>query len=180
MKKIKTYKLFIENSDFDIDITDNSEIKIAKEHLKTIQDQISEFKTKKSNIDNIYSKDITDDELSKEVDNIIGTNDKDRNPFLVEYLHIANLKRKISKLQKNITNDKIRKDDFIEEMTLSDNQSTKQNINAKITDISNRILTNSVQINNINKEINDAQNTLNKKMSDIEKDIVDNIEKISK
>lgn len=180
MKKLKTYKIFLEDSTFDVNATDNQEIEIAKEHLKTTQEQIAEFKAKKSTIDTLYTKPMMDTELSKAIENIIGTDDKNRNPFLVEYLHIANLNRKLEKAQKDITSDKIQKDGFIEEMRLTDDQPTKQSISTKITDISTRISTNIALIPTINKEIGDAKNALDKKMSDIEEEINNNITKITK
>ena len=184
MKNLKSYKIFLKESEFDVNITDEPDVKMAKEKLTTIKNQLAEYKTKKPLIDTAYLTIKIDDDLQKKIESIVGKADalpgQDRNPFLVEYLHIAKLTRKINNIQKDITNDKLKKDDFNEELKLSKDNSTKQAVTAKITDINNRISTNTTSISSINKEISDAQSVLNKKMTDVEKDIIDNIKKISK
>jgi len=182
MKNLKTYKLFLE-SEFDVNITDEPDIKMAKEKLETLKKQLTEYKTKKPLVDAVYLKSQTDTDLQKALEPIVGKTDvlpaADRNPFLVEYLHVANLKRKIDKTQKDITNDKLKKDDFSEELKLSTDSSTKQAVSSKISDITNRIATNTASIASLTKEISDAQASLNKKMLDVEKNMMDNIKKIS-
>jgi hypothetical protein len=184
MRNLKSYKIFLEESEFDVNITDEPDVKMAKEKLTTLKNQLAEYKTKKPLIDTAYLTIKIDDDLQKKIESIVGKVDalpgQDRNPFLVEYLHIAKLTRKINNIQKDITNDKLKKDDFNEELKLSKDNSTRQAVTAKITDINNRISTNTTSISSINKEISDAQSVLNKKMTDLEKDIIDNIKKISK
>ena len=179
MKYLKKYKLFIEEAEFDIELSDGPDIKMAKEKLTTIKNQLSEYKTKKPLIDNVYLKILNDSDLDQKVSEIIGKTDKDRNPFLVEYSHIASLKRKLSSVQKEIVQDKIKKDDFTEELSLSEDSSTKQAVNDKIKDITNRISSNTSSIASLSKEINDSQVLLDKKMSDIEINITNNMKKIS-
>ena len=66
-----------------------------------------------------------------------------------------------------------------QELKLSKDDSTKQAVNAKITDISNRISTKTAEIASLSKEISDAKTALDKKMVNIEKDMMDNIKKLS-
>jgi hypothetical protein len=182
MKNLKTYKLFLE-SEFDVNITDEPDIKMAKEKLDTIKKQLSDYKAKKPLIDSAYLKSQTDVDLQKALEPIVGKTDAlpaaDRNPFLVEYLHVASLKRKIDKTQKDITNDKLKKDDFSEELKFSTDATTKSAISGKITDITSRISTKTASIASLTKEISDAETSLNKKMLDVEKNMMDNIKKIS-
>jgi hypothetical protein len=184
MRNLKSYKIFLEESEFDVNITDEPDVKMAKEKLTTLKNQLAEYKTKKPLIDTAYLTIKIDDDLQKKIESIVGKTDslpgQDRNPFLVEYLHIAKLTRKVNNIQKDITNDKLKKDDFNEELKLSKDNSTKQAVTVKITDITNRISTNTASISSITKEISDAQSSLNKKMTDVEKNIIDNIKKISK
>jgi DNA-directed RNA polymerase subunit L len=184
MRNLKSYKIFLEESEFDVNITDEPDVKMAKEKLTTLKNQLAEYKTKKPLIDTAYLTIKIDSDLQKKIESIVGKIDalpgQDRNPFLVEYLHIAKLTRKVNNIQKDITNDKLKKDDFNEELKLSKDSSTKQAVTVKITDINNRISTNTSSISSITKEISDAQSSLNKKMTDLEKDIIDNIKKISK
>ena len=184
MRHLKPYRIFLEEAEFDVNITDEPDIKMAKEKLTTLKNQLAEYKTKKPLIDTAYLTIKIDADLQKKVEEIVGKVDAlpaaDRNPFLVEYLHIAKLTRKVNNIQKDITNDKVRKDDFSEELKLSKDDSTKQLVTGKITDISNRISTNTASIASLTKEINDAQTSLNKKMIDVEKNMMDSIKKISK
>ena len=182
MRTLKTYKLFTEEAEFDVKVTDEPDIKMEKDELSITQKQLSEYKSKKTLIDNAYLKIKSDVDLQTKIEGIVGKADQKtpKNPFLVEYLHVANLKRKVDKLQNDITNDKLKKDDFSEELKLSKDDSTKQAVTGKITDITNRISTNAASIASLTKEISDAQSSLNKKMLDVEKNMMDNIKKISK
>jgi hypothetical protein len=183
MRKLKSYKIFLEESEFDVNITDEPDIKMAKEKLTTLKTQLADYKSKKPLIDNAYLTIKIDADLQKKLEEIVGKTDslpgKDRNPFLVEYLHVANLKRKVDKSQKDIATDKVKKDDFTQELKLAADETTKQTVGAKITDITNRISTNTASIASLTKEINDAQKSLDKKMSDVEKNMMDSIKKIS-
>lgn len=183
MKHIKRYKLFIEEAEFDVNIGDEPDVKMSKEKLSSLKKQIADFKIKKPLLDKVFLTAATDADLTKGVENIVGKTDilpkEDRNPFIVEYLHIANLKRKIDNLQKDNVQNKIKKDDFSEELKLAKDETSKQNITAKINDITNRTGTNAANIASINKEVNDYQTKLYKKMADIEKDLTNNIKKIS-
>lgn len=186
MKYIKKYKLFLEEAEFDVNLNDEPDVKMSKEKLSSLKKQIADFKTKKPLLDKLFLTVKTDADLTKGVENIVGKTDilpkEDRNPFIVEYLHIANLRRKIDNLQKTIANDKVKKDDFLQQANnikdLKDDV-TKQNVSNKITDITNRISTNSATIASLVTEINDYQTKLYKKMSEIEKELKSNIKKIS-
>lgn len=184
MRHLKPYRIFLEEAEFDVNITDEPDIKMAKEKLTTLKNQLADYKIKKPLIDNAYLTIKIDADLQKKVEEIVGKVDAlpatDRNPFLVEYLHIAKLTRKVNNTQKDIANDKVKKDDFSEELKLSKDDSTKQAVSVKITDINNRISTNTASIASLTKEINDAQSSLNKKMIDVEKNMMDSIKKISK
>lgn len=170
--KIKNYKSFLESDEFK-----SPDIEAANNQLSSLKNQLNDFKSKKSNIDNIYSRSKTDDELKKNISPVM--DEKNPNPFITEYLHICELKRKIENSQKSISEDKIKKDDFNEQLRLSTDIDNRQNINNKIKEIDNRISLNTNSINTLNKEINDSQSNLNKKMTDLEKNMMDNIKKIS-
>ena len=177
MRHLKSYKLFLEESDFDVELTDKPDVKAAKEDFSDLEKDLAEYKAKKSKIDDAYLKIQTDPDLQKKIDEIVGK--EHDNPFITEYLHVASLKRKIDKLQKDISNDKIKQDDFNNELKLSTIDSIKQAITGKIKDVTDRISTNKSDIASLSKEINDAQSSLDKKMKDIEKSMMDNIKNLS-
>ena len=93
MRHLKPYRIFLEEAEFDVNITDEPDIKMAKEKLTTLKSQLSEYKNKKSLIDSAYLTIKIDADLQKEIESIIGKTDalpgQDRNPFLVEYLHLS-------------------------------------------------------------------------------------------
>jgi hypothetical protein len=183
MKYLKKYKIFTEEAEFDVNITDEPDLKMAKEKLATLKSNLSEYNTKKNLIDSAYLTIKLDDDLKKKIEEIVGKEDtqpgKDRNPFLVGYLHVASLKRRVNKLQDQIANDKLSKDDFNEELGLSTEDSTKASISSKITDINNRISEKNVDLASLSKEIIDSEKELQTKMSSVEKEMQDYIKKIS-
>jgi hypothetical protein len=181
MRTLKTYKLFVEESEFDLNVTDEPDIKMAKDELSITKKQLSDYKAKKTLIDTAFLKIKSDADLQTKVDEIVGKADlkTPKNPFLVSYLHVAKLKRRLDKLQTDIANDKVKKDDFSEELKLSTDDTTKKSVGSKITDITNRISTNTANIATLVKDIADAQKSLDDKMKSIEKNMMDNIKKLS-
>ena len=177
MKHLKKYNIFLEEAEFDVQTTDKADVKAAKEELSKLKNQLTDYKSKKPIIDNLYLKAKTDEDIKTQINKIVGTDNK--NPFLVDYLHVASLKRKVDNIQKDIASDKLRKDDFNQELKLSNDSSIKQAVSAKITDITNRISTKTAEIASLSKEISDAQSSLDKKMINVEKNMMDNIKKIS-
>jgi hypothetical protein len=183
MKYLKRYKLFTEEAEFDVNITDEPDLKMAKEKLDTLKTNLSEYETKKPIIDTAYLTIKIDADLQKKTEEIMGKTDiqsgKDRNPFLVEYLHVSNLKRKINNLQNELVKDKLSKDDFTEELGLSTESSVKASVNSKINDINDRISAKTTNIALLSKEVTDAEKELQTKMLNVEKEMQDYIKKIS-
>ena len=183
MKHLKRYKLFTEEVEFDVNITDEPDLKMAKEKLATLKTNLSDYKAKKPLIDTAYLTIKIDADLQKKTEEIIGKTDiqsgKDRNPFLVEYLHVSNLKRKINNLQNELVKDKLSKDDFTEELGLSTESSVKASVTSKITDINNRISEKTTNMAALSKEVTDAEKELQTKMLNVEKEMQDYIKKIS-
>jgi hypothetical protein len=183
MRKIKSFQLFTEEVDFSPKVTDEPDIKMAKEKLATLNKQISEFNTLKPKIDYFYLNSATDADIEVKIKQLIGETDakagQDRNPFLVEYLHVANLKRKIDKNQKDITQDKLKKDDFSQELKFATEASTKEAVNAKLKEIDSRMSTKISDIATLNQQIAESEKKLKEKMTSIQKEMMDNIKKIS-
>ena len=82
-------------------------------------------------------------------------------------------------LQNELVKDKLSKDDFTEELSLSTESSTKASINSKISDITNRISAKTTNIALFSKEVTDAEKELQTKMFNVEKEMQDYIKKIS-
>ena len=177
MKHLKSYGLFLEASNIiDPDIT------MAEDKLVATQKQLSDYKVKKPLIDKAYLTAATDADLKTKIESLIGKTDsqpkEDRNPFLVEYLHVASLKRKIDKAQKDITGDKLKKSEFEAESKI-DSGSNKEELAKKVSGLDTNIKTNTQLIASLSKQVQDSEKQLIDKMKKIEKDLGDYVKKIS-
>ena len=186
MKYLKKYVIFLEEDEFEVKDTDQADVKMAKEKMNTIQNQISEYNQKKPLIDQVYvktDKKKTKEEIESGLKQILGETDiqseEDRNPFLVEYSTIARLKKDVDDLQTGKAEDKVRLDDFQQELNLSTEASTKLLVNSKIQDIKNRLGEKSAKITQIMNDINIKQKEHVAKMEKIKVDITEYIKKIS-
>jgi hypothetical protein len=186
MKYLKKYTIFLEEDEFEVKDTDQADVKMAKEKMNTIKEQFNEYNEKKSLIDQVYiktDKKKTNEEIESELKQILGDTDiqseEDRNPFLVEYSTIARLKKDVDDLQTGKAEDKVKLDDFREELNLSSEASTKLLVNTKIQDINIRIGEKSTKITQIMSDINTKQKEHVAKMEKIKMDMEGYIKKIS-
>lgn len=186
MKYLKKYTIFLEEDEFEVKDTDQADVKMAKEKMNTIKEQFNEYNQKKPLIDQVYiktGKKKTNEEIEVELKKILGETDiqseEDRNPFLVEYSTIARLKKDVDDLQTGKAEDKVKLDDFREELNLSSEASTKLLVNTKIQDINIRIGEKSTKITQIMSDINTKQKEHVTKMEKIKMDMEGYIKKIS-
>ncbi len=186
MRYLKKYTIFLEEDEFEVKDTDQADVKMAKEKMNTIQEQFKEYTQKKPLIDQVYiktDKKKTKEEIESELKKILGETDiqseEDRNPFLVEYSTISRLKKDVDDLQTGKAEDKVRLDDFQQELNLSTEASTKLLVNSKIQDIKNRLGEKSAKITQIMNDINIKQKEHVTKMEKIKADMTEYIKKIS-
>lgn len=183
MKHLKNYKLFLEEAEFDIQDTDSADIKMSKDGLNTLKLNLTEYKTKKSLIDKLYSEVKDPNQIETQLKTILGVtsiqNGKDRNPFLVEYSNLSKLKSDLDTMQKQSVDDKVKLDDFQEELRYSTEQSTKEAVNKKITDINKRMSERVSQIQKTQINFNTSLKEHTDKMLKIQKDSEEYIKKIS-
>lgn len=178
MKIIKSYYLFLEENEFEVQETDDKDIKLSKQKLNDLQKDLSEYNQKKVLIDKAFEK--GDPKLIEEdLNRILGKDSEKRNPFLVEYSTVSKLKKDIDKLQKDNANDKVRLDDFKQESQLSKDNTTKKSVDAKVSDINNRISVRNKQILDFAKEIQKKEKELLDKMKKMESEMRLNIRKIA-
>ena len=177
MRHLKNYKLFKEETEFDVQLTDEPDVKGAKDELNNMHQNLSDFQAQKKKIDDAYLKASTDADLKLKLEEIIGKENK--NPFITEYLHVASLKRKVQKFQNDIANDKIKQDDLKQELSIAEDPTVKQSLTDKTKEITDRLSTNKVTIGSLMKDINDGQVALDKKIKDMEKSMMDNVKKLN-
>ena len=183
MKYLKKYKIFLEADNFDIEDSDTPDVKMSKERMNTVKSQMGDYKIKKSQIDTLYNQSENDSDIEDGLEKILGKTDVqngvDRNPFLVEYAHLSKLERDINKLQNDNANDKVKLDDFQEQLSLSTEDTTKKAVEFKISDIKNRMSERSSKIIEIQKDLLDGEKLHKAKMLQMEKDMKKYIENIS-
>jgi hypothetical protein len=177
MKHLKRYKLFLEEVD------DSIESKMAKEKMDTYNKYISEYSPKSKLIDDIYKNSKSTEEIAKKLEDLLGKTDvsskEDRNPFLVEYCQVSKLKKQIEDAQRDNSIDKIKLDDFQQDISATKDADLKTSLNTQITDIRNRMGVRSGKITDYQKEITDSEKNLKDKMMKISKEMSDSIKKLS-
>lgn len=181
MGYIKNWKLYLE--DLEVNPTDSSDIKMAKEKLKTLRDQINEFNLKTKEIDAAYKS--NNEKTIKDMENkIFGTTDirngSDRNEFLVKYLSIAKSRREIDKMTNSISSDNlnlIKSQDILKVTT--DNE-IKVRYQKEIPIIQKRIDDNKNKIQKLTKEINDNILKIQNDMKNRESELKRYIESLEK
>lgn len=182
MRYLKTYSVF--NEKFEIKDTDTEDIKMSKEKMNKLEEYIAEFPQKKPQIDLIF-KDLKKDEetISKELQNLLGKEEAgpgaDRNPFLVDYAEISKLTRKVDDIQNKRALDKIKLDDFQQQLALSKDPGVKINVSSSISDVNNRLAEKSKQILDVQKELEEKKKALDEKMAAQQKEIDEFIKKIN-
>lgn len=180
---MKHLKKFLEYSEFDVSATDVPDVKIAKEKMTTIQKQLTEYKTKKPIIDKLYAEVKEPDKIENGLRTILGKQDIqngiDRNPFLVEYVHLAKLKSDLDDMAQQNVDDKVKLDDFQQELRGATDDAMRKSINAKILEINNRM---SQRVKDVQKIKNELQTSLKEhtdKMNKMGSEMKDYISKIS-
>jgi hypothetical protein len=167
MKYLKKYKLFLEADEFEIGDSDTPDVVMSKEKMNTTMSNMKDYKTKKSQIDALYSKEGAD--IETELEKI----------FLVEYAHLSKLEKDINKLQDDNSNDKIKIDDLQQSLSLSEDDATKKAVEFKISDIKNRMSERSSKISEIQQDLVEKEKDHKEKMVKMEKDMRDHVKNLS-
>jgi predicted nucleic acid-binding Zn-ribbon protein len=187
MKYLKKYKVFFEN--LEVKDTDDEDVKASKKVLNELKDQLSDYNSKKSELENLFKRAF---EELKKVDNFDSDGDKNFkeindklpdiigkekiNPFLSELANINKIKWKIQKKHNQNAHDKVKVDDFSKDsQTVSDPSA----LNAKIAEINDRISIRSSEISDLEKELKEKETEWNTKIQEKEKYLQENIKKIS-
>jgi hypothetical protein len=178
MKYLKKYNMFLE-AGLDILPTDEPDVKASKGQMELVTKQLADFKTKKPQIDTLYKTIKDPTQIASGLTKILGVDVKSRNPFLVDYVSISKMNKDVDDMQKENVLDKVRLDDFQRDLKITTDPNLKQSLTTKIGEITKRM---NDRVTNINKIQNDfllADKAQKEKMLKVEKDIKDNITKIS-
>jgi hypothetical protein len=179
MKYLKKYRLFLEEDEFEVKDTDKEDIKMSKEKLNLLKKNLSEYNSKKSQIDTIYKSSKNLKEIENKIKEMMGDEVELRNPFLVDYNNIARISKEVELIHDEIAKDKIRADDFRQEAIAVKDSTTKAAVTAKVQDVQNRIAVNNKKIVDKQKEVDELKRKLDDKREKMLSDTEDNIKKIS-
>jgi len=173
MKYLKKYKVFFEN--LDIKDTDDEDVKASKEGLNKLKDNLSQFNSKKSELENLFKNADNIEEINDKLSDIIGK-EEERNPFLSELATIHKIKWQIQKKHDQNADDKVKSDDLSKDsQTVSDSSA----LNAKIAEINDRILVRKSEIVDLEKDLKEKEESWNTKIQEKEKYLQENIKKLS-
>jgi chromosome segregation ATPase len=174
MKYLKKYNLFIESDNFDIQDTDKEDVKMSKQNLNDLKKKLSEYNSKKSAIDSLYK---SKSEIKKEdLEKIIGK-EEDKNDFLVSYANISSIKKKIDDLREKENKKALELSEFKDRLTDA-SDIIKPSILKRIEDIQVQKSGIKSKIEEYSKNLPQLEKEHIQKMSKIEDDMKNWIEKI--
>lgn len=178
MKFIKNYLKFNEEVDFDIKETDAVDLKASKETLQTVDKNLKEFKSKKSTIDSLFKNTKDEKVLQTEVNKLIGQDKEKRNPFIVNYLQVAQDQKRLDNLVTDISDKKINIEQFKTLINSSSDSAQKVKLQQSIDDINKKILDSNLSISILKKDIDSNNKRIRDEMSKVESDIKNKIKNI--
>ena len=170
MKYLKKYKLFLE--DFEIEDSDESDVKMSKNRLNDIKKQISHFKSNKSKVDKLFK----DDNVTDEIDKVITLDDK-KNPFLISYASVARMNKKIEDLKNKETKKSIEINELKDRLSDASDD-VIEDIKGRINDVNKQISDIKKDIQETSRKIPELEKEHQEKINKTEKDIKDWISKI--
>jgi hypothetical protein len=179
MKYLKKYNIFLEDNEFDVKDSDAEDVKMSKEKLNDLKDQISNYNQNKSKVIDLYKKASTIEEANELLKSVIGDDSKERNTFLVQLSNIERMSKEIDLMQDTTANDKVRMDDLKQELSLTKDDNTKKALSTKLNDINNRIAERNKSISEKQKELIESDKTHKEKMIKVDSDMKEWITKIS-
>ena len=154
--KVKSYQLFLEELD---NISATASVDTATQ-LKTLNQQVSEYNSKKSQLDNFF-KTITDENiLSKRIDSLLGVDKNKRNPFLVEHLNTCMIQRKMNLIDKSITDSQNQINQLKITLNSTIDVNEKSKINEQINGMNNNIQIDKKTIEQLKKDLDNSKKSL--------------------
>jgi hypothetical protein len=178
MKYLKNFKHF---ENVEVNVTDEPDVKLAKEETNQLEKSIRDFPAVKSELDRAFMnlKSNKDNELlNKKIDEI--KKKFPSNPFISQYTRMMNLQMRIKYVQDELV--KYNDDLYKNEEDLKQLAAAKADTTAKtktINDIKSNQTIKTQEIVKLKKDLAAAEAEQKKKMADIKKEIEDSSKKIT-
>lgn len=178
MRYLKKFKHF---EDIEPSVTDEPDVKIAKEKTEDLQKSLSEFPSLKSELDKAFNEiksDQDNEPLNKKIEEI--EKKYPENPFIESYTRVMNLQVRIKSIQDELI--KYNDDLHQNEEDLKQIVSDKGDVTTKtktINDIKEKQKIKTQEIEKLKKDLLDAEKGHKDKMDTIKKEILDYSKKIT-
>lgn len=178
MKYLKNFKYF---ENIEVAVTDEPDVKLAKEETNNLEKALKDFPAVKAELDKAFMNIKSDKDnalLNKKIEEI--KKKFPNNPFIEEYTRMMNLQMRIKYVQDELVkyNDSLYQNQ--EDLKLL--ASTKADTTAKmktINDIKSNQTIKTQEIAKLKKDLVTAEAEQKKKMADIKKEIEDSSKKIT-
>ena len=178
MKYLKNFKYF---ESVEAQITDEPDVKLAKEETNNLEKALKDFPAVKAELDKAFMEIKSDKDnelLNKRIEEI--KKKFPNNPFIEEYTRMMNLQMRIKYVQDELTgyNDDLYKNQ--EDLKLI--ASSKGDVSAKtktINDIKSNQKIKTLEITELKKDLLVADTAQKKKMEEIKKEMQDSSKKIT-
>lgn len=179
MKHIKSYKIFLEDTDASVD---NTTLANTQNRLVIYNKDISDFKAKKSQLENLVLNNTDDKDITNDVKRIIGAN-----KILAMYLPVINIEKSLNDLDGKVKYDTTLLDERNNDLTLAnglsdpdDKAAQVKKISDRIADLKSRIADNETKLTQIQKQLTTEQDAFNKKMLASKKDLETKVKDLQK
>ena len=178
MRYLKNFKHF---ENVDVDVTDEPDVKLAKEETNDLEQALKDFPAIKAELDIAFAEIKSDKDnelLNKRIDEI--KKKFSDNPFIEEYTRMMNLQVRIKYVQDELL--KYNDDLFKNEEDLKEITNAKGDISQKtktINDIKSKQKIKTQEISDIKKELTKAESGLKSKMGEIKDEMQDSSKKIT-
>lgn len=176
MKYLITFKSF-ENAE--VEVTDEPDVKLAKEEVNDLEKSIKDFPAVKADLDKAFMEIKSDKDnelLNKRIDDI--KKKFPNNPFIEEYTRMMNLQMRIKYVQDELLkyNDDLFKNQEDLKLITTEKGDTAQKMET-IQDIKSKQGIKTQEIAKLKKDLLSAETEQKKKMDEIKKEIQDSSKK---
>jgi chromosome segregation ATPase len=178
MKYLKSFKLF---ENIEAEVTDEPDVKLAKEESNELEKHLKEYPAVKSELDKAFAEIKSDKDnelLNKRIEEI--KKKFSNNPFIEEYTRMMNLQTRVKYIQDELIkyNDELFKNEEDLKVLTNSKGDTSQKLKT-INDIKSKQKLKTKEIADIKKDLIEAQTGLKSKIGEIKDEIVDSSKKIA-
>ena len=178
MRYLKNFKHF---ENVEVDVTDEPDVKLAKEETNNLEESLKDFPTIKAELDKAFMEIKSDKDnelLNKRIDEI--KKKFPNNPFIEEYTRMMNFQIRIKYVQDELlkyNDDLYQNEEDLKEITNAKGDASQKT--KTINDIKSNQKIKTQEISDLKKELVEAESSLKSKMGEIKDEMQDSSKKIT-